>query len=262
MQVLKLPSANTAASAAADLVVDTLGRIAAPVLGLPTGRTAVALYQALVARHRAGQADFARAVTFNLDEFAGLPAEHPGSYHTFMREHLFQHVNLAPDRTHLLRGSARDWRAEMARYERRLADVGGLDLAIVGIGMNGHIAFNEPAPARIARTHRVRLAPSTRRANASGFGNRWQDVPTHALSMGIGTILSARRIILLATGAHKASIIGRALTGPVTTRVPASLVQVHPDVVVVLDRAAATRLSRQWLVALRPRPDAGTPPSD
>jgi glucosamine-6-phosphate deaminase len=261
MQVLKLPSANTAASAAADLVVDTLGRIAAPVLGLPTGRTAVPLYEALVARHRAGQADFARAVTFNLDEFAGLPADHPGSYHTFMREHLFQHVNLAPNRTHLLRGSVKDWRAEMARYERRLADLGGLDLAILGIGLNGHIAFNEPAPALIARTHRVRLAPSTRRANAaSGFNNRWQKVPTHALSMGIGTILSARRVILVATGAHKASIVARALTGPVTTRVPASLLQVHPDVVVVLDRAAATRLPRQS-PTLRSR-GRGTPAAD
>ncbi len=245
MQVLKLPSGTLAASAAADLVVETLGRIAAPVLGLPTGRTAVPLYQILVARHRAGQADFSRTVTFNLDEFAGLPAEHPGSDHAFMREHLFQHVNLAPERTHLLRGGARDWRAEIVRYERQLADLGGLDLAIVGIGMNGHVAFNEPAPALIARTHRVRLAPSTRRANASGFGNRWEAVPTHALSMGIGTILSARRIVLLATGPHKAPIIRRALTGPVTTRVPASLLQVHPDVVVVLDRAAATELPRR-----------------
>ncbi len=262
MQLLKLPSATAAATAAADLVAGTLGRLEAPVLGLPTGRTAVPLYAALVARHRAGQADFARATTFNLDEFAGLPAEHPGSYHTFMREHLFQHVNLAPDRTHLLRGSARDWRAEIARFERQLADAGGLDLAVVGIGMNGHIAFNEPAPALIARTHRVRLAPSTRRANAGGFRDRWQDVPTHALSMGIGTILGARRVVLLATGSHKAAIVYRSLTGPVTTRVPASLLQVHPDVVVVLDRPAAARLPRVARAAGRVRGAAGVASSN
>jgi glucosamine-6-phosphate deaminase len=251
MQVLKLPSANTAASAAADLVIDALTTHEAPVLGLPTGRTAVPLYAALVARHRAGRADFSRATTFNLDEFANLAPDHPGSYHAFMREHLFAHVNLAPDRTHLLRGDARDWRAEIARFERRLADRGGLDLAVVGIGMNGHVAFNEPAPALVARTHRVRLAASTRRANAGPFGKRWQDVPTHALSMGIATILSARRVVLLATGAHKAAIVARALTGAVTTRVPASLLQVHPDVVVVLDRAAAGRLPRH-APAIRP----------
>ena len=145
MQVLKLPSENTAASAAADLVAEALRTIAAPVLGLPTGRTAVPLYAALVARHRAGRADFSRASTFNLDEVAGLASDHPGSYHAFMHAHLFSQVNLAPGRTHLLRGEARDWRAEIARFERRLADLGGLDLAILGIGMNGHIAFNEPA---------------------------------------------------------------------------------------------------------------------
>jgi glucosamine-6-phosphate deaminase len=168
-----------------------------------------------------------------------------------MRAHLFAHVNLAPARTHLLRGDARDWRAEVARFERRLADAGGLDLAVLGIGMNGHVAFNEPAPALVARTHRVRLATASRRAHAGGFANRWQDVPTHALSMGIGTILSARRLVLLAMGPHKARIIGRALTGPVTTHVPASLLQVHPDVIAVLDRAAAARLPRRS-AAFRP----------
>ncbi len=253
MRVLKLPSTTAAASAASDLVAEALQASGAPVLGLPTGRTAVPLYRALVRRHRAGRADFSRAATFNLDEFAGLDADHPGSYGAFMREHLFQHVNLAPGRTHLLRGSAKDWRMEIARFERRLAEAGGLDLAVVGIGLNGHLAFNEPAPQLVARTHRVRLAASTRRANASGFGNRWQDVPTHALSMGIGTILSARRVVLLATGPHKAAIVQRALSGPVTTRVPASLLQVHPDVVVVLDRAAAALLSG------RGRPSASGP---
>jgi glucosamine-6-phosphate deaminase len=238
MQVLTFPSATAAASAAADLVAHVLSTLPAPVLALPTGGTPVPLYRALVARHREGRADFSRASAFSMDELLGLAPDHPGSYQAYLRLHLLQHVNVAAERTHLIRGNPKDWRAEILRIERTLTEAGGLDLAIVGIGMNGHIAFNEPGSALIARTHRVRLAIASRRAHAGPFG-RWQNVPTHALSMGIGTILTARRILLMATGAHKAGIVRRALAGPVTTRVPASLLQTHPHVDVVLDRAAA-----------------------
>jgi glucosamine-6-phosphate deaminase len=243
MHIRTFPSPNTAASAAASLVADALATLATTVLALPTGRTPVPLYRALVARHREGRADFSRATAFSMDELLGLAPDHPGSYQTYLRHHLLQHVNLAPERIHLIRGNANDWRSEVVRIERQLGEVGGLDLAVVGIGMNGHVAFNEPAPALVARTHLVRLASSSRRAHAGPFGHRWQNVPTHALSMGIGTILSARRVLLVATGAHKAGIVRRALTGPVTTRVPASLLQVHPHVHVVLDKAAAAKLS-------------------
>jgi glucosamine-6-phosphate deaminase len=171
-----------------------------------------------------------------------VPAADPRSYASFMRRHLFQHVNLAPERTHLLDGTRRDWQGEATRYESAIAEAGGLDLVILGLGRNGHIGFNEPAATLQARSHLVRLHPVTRRANAKLAGGRWQRVPERALSMGIATILQGRSVVLLATGAAKASIVRRALLGPVTTRVPASLLQLHPNVIVVLDRAAARSL--------------------
>lgn len=234
-----------AASAAASHLLRHLAQQPSLVLGLPTGHTPIPMYRALVRAHRAGRADFSRVTTFNLDEFAGQGPGDPGSYHTFMTAHLFSRVNLRPAHTHVLNGRASDWRREIARYERLIARAGGLDLVVLGIGRNGHLGFNEPADALDARTHRVALRPGTRKANAALFGNRWQDVPTHALSMGIGTILNARCAVLLATGATKARIIARALAGPVTTRVPASLLQTHPNVIVVLDRAAAAELNRR-----------------
>jgi len=242
MHVVTYASATRAANAAASLVVGHLSRNPDLVLGLPTGNTPVPMYRALVRAHLKGQADFSRATTFNLDEFAGLGRGDAGSYHSFMKAHLFDHVNLRATRAHVLDGRARDWRQEVARYERRIARAGGLDLVVLGIGGNGHLGFNEPAEALLAGTHRVLLRPETRRANAQLFGGRWTDVPSHALSMGIGTILRARRVVLLATGAAKARVVARALCGRVTTRVPASLLQAHPDVVVVLDRDAASAL--------------------
>jgi glucosamine-6-phosphate deaminase len=245
INIVVLPSARLASDALARFLAEALTATPDLVLGLPTGRTPVLLYRALVEQHRAGRADFSRATTFNLDEFAGLDRADSRGYRAFMRRHLFDHVNLPPERTHLPDGSARRWRIETASYEQRIAKAGGLDLVVVGIGGNGHVGFNEPAPALEARTHRARLTRASRVANAYLFGGRWQDVPTHALSMGMGTILGARGVVLLATGRHKAAIVARALTGPITTRVPASLLQVHPNALVVLDRAAATRLPRR-----------------
>ena len=234
-------SAEAASRGLADFLARTLRRTPASVLGLPTGRTPVPLYAELARLYRAGRVDFGRATTFNLDEFVGLGPRDPQSYYAFMRQHLFSHVNLAPERIEFLNGRARNWRQEAARYERRLAASGGLDLVILGIGQNGHVGFNEPAPALEPQTHLVRLRPATRRANTWLFDHA-RDVPRHALSMGIGTILRARGIVLLATGRSKAAIVRRALEGPITTRVPASLLQLHPNVVVVLDRDAAAKL--------------------
>jgi len=255
MPIRIFPSTGAAAVAAADLVADQLSAQPESVLALPTGHTPVPLYRALVRRHREGRADFSRASAFSMDELIGIGPDHPASYQAFLREHLFRHVNIAAARTHLLTGDARDWRAEAARIERRLAELGGLDLAILGIGMNGHVAFNEPASALTARTHRARLALASRRAHAGPFGT-WRRVPAHALTMGIGTLLSARRVLLIATGAPKASIVRRALAGPVTTALPASLLQLHPRVDVVLDRAAAAGLRGSRSAA----PGSGRPP--
>lgn len=245
MRIAIHTSALRAAQAAAALIIDELARTPTLVLGLPTGITPIPMYRALVRAHSQGRADFSRATTFNLDEFCGLGSGDPGSYHAFMDGMLFDHVNLPAGRAHVLDGRATDWRTEVARYERRIARAGGLDLVVLGIGGNGHLGFNEPAGTLEARTHRVALKPGTRRANAHLFGGRWKAVPSHALSMGIGTILNARRVVLLATGSGKATIVARALTGPVTTRLPASLLQTHPDVVVVLDRDAARALPRE-----------------
>lgn len=243
MHVSVHATASRAAAAAAHTILQDLDANPSLVLGLPTGLTPVPMYRSLVRAFKTGKADFGLATTFNLDEFAGLGRGDQGSYRTFMEEHLFRHVNLQPDRTHVLDGRAPNWRHEVQSFEERLSRVGGLDLVVLGVGGNGHLGFNEPADALTARSHRVALRPQSRKANAALFGGRWQDVPTHALSMGIATILNARRAILLATGAGKARIVARALTGPVTTRVPASLLQTHPNVSVVLDREAASVLA-------------------
>lgn len=212
-------------------------------LGLPTGRTPIPLYDALTSRFERGGVDFSRASTFNLDEFLGIPASDPRSYRAFMERHLFSRVNLSRRRIHFLDGTAADPDAECARYEQRIVRAGGLDLLILGLGTNGHIGFNEPGPTLKAVTHRTRLTASTRRSNAELFGNRPADVPREALSMGVGTILRARRIILLATGASKAHAVRRLVFGPVTTQLPASLLQLHRSAEVWVDRAAGAELS-------------------
>lgn len=209
------------------------------VLGLPTGRTPLAFYEELVALHAAGDADFSSATTFNLDEFLGLAPSHPGSYRSYMDRHLFSKVNISPDRIHFLDGSAPDPEAECGRYEEAILDAGGIDLQILGIGTNGHIGFNEPARELDACTHRVRLKPETRRSNAALFGGDESAVPAEALSMGMGTILRARALVLLATGSAKSTCVDRAIRGPVTTDLPASFLQLHGDVDVMVDDASA-----------------------
>ena len=242
MRIVIHRTARGAADAIATFLAECLAEDPHLVLGLPTGRTPVPMYRALVKLHERGRADFSRATTFNLDEFVGLPPTARGSYREFMTRHLFREVNLDPTRTHVPLGDAPDPSREAARYEAEIAACGGLDIAVLGIGVNGHIGFNEPAASLAARTSVVRLKDSSRRSNASQFGGRTANVPARAISMGIGTILSARHIILMATGAAKAEIVAKALNGPITTRVPASLLQGHPRVVFVLDRPAARRL--------------------
>jgi glucosamine-6-phosphate deaminase len=230
------------ARAAAERVADTLARNPRTVLGLPTGRTPVRLYRELVSLHGAGRVDFSHASTFNLDEFLGVDASHAGSYRAFMQEHLFAHVNLPPERIHFLDGAASDPQAECRRYDEEIAAVGGIDLQILGIGTNGHIGFNEPARELAARTHRVTLKGETRRSNAALFGGDPERVPAEALSMGMGTIMQARTILLLAMGKSKARCVGRMLDGTLATKLPASFLQLHADVDILLDEAAASGL--------------------
>lgn len=244
MKIEVFDAPDQVAAAVAERVAAALAGRPPLVLGLPTGRTPLATYAELRRLHAAGRADFSRATTFNLDEFAGVAPSHPGSFRAFMEKHLFGSVNLAPARIHFLNGAADDLDAECDRYETAIAAAGGLDLQILGIGGNGHIGFNEPGDELAARTHRVRLAESTRRDNAALFGGDAAQVPREALSMGMGTILKAAEILLLATGERKAQCVERMVRGPVTTRLPASFLQLHGRVELYLDRAAASLIRR------------------
>jgi glucosamine-6-phosphate deaminase len=212
------------------------------VLGLPTGRTPIPLYRELVGLYQQHRVDFSRATTFNLDEFRSLNGGDPRSYRACMARHLFDHLNLGRRRIHFLNGTARDVAAECERYERAIHRAGGIDLQILGLGTNGHIGFNEPARGLAARTHCARLTRATRLANAALFGGRLAAVPREALSMGMATILQARRIVLVATGATKARCVERMIRGAVTPRLPASFLQLHANADIWLDRAAASRL--------------------
>ncbi len=242
MRITVFKNEREASLALARRVGSELASTPAIVLGLPTGRTPIHMYRELVKMHGRAGADFSRATTFNLDEFLGVAPSHPGSYRSYMETHLFSHVNLAPQRIHFLNGATTDPDGECDRYEAEIEAAGGIDLQILGLGTNGHIGFNEPARALEPRTHRVVLKPSTRRSNAPLFGDDPEAVPREALSMGMATIMRARALVLLATGKSKASCIAKIVGGPITTRLPASCLQLHPKVELMLDEAAASRI--------------------
>ena len=240
MKITVLDSSDQVAASLADRVAAMLQAKPDAVLGLASGRTPVDGYADLRRRHAAGETDWSRASTFNLDEFAGIDGQHPGSFRQFMERHLFEGVNLRVERIHFLNGVAPDLDTECDRYEAAIAASGGIDLQLLGIGSNGHIGFNEPGDDLPLRTHRVRLMETTRRDNAMLFGHDPSRVPEEALSMGIGTILSARQIVLVATGRKKAACIRDAASGRLSTRVPASMLQLHAEVELLLDRQAAS----------------------
>lgn len=242
MQIVVHASAAAAARALADTLADAIDHQPTLVLGLPTGRTPIALYRAMAEQHRAGRVDFSKVTAFNVDEFTGLHSDHPASYAAYMQRHLFQHVNIAPDRICRPDGTARDPAGEARRYETEIDAAGGMDIVVLGIGENGHIAFNEPGTSLESTTHVARLQAVTRRANAELFGGKTEKVPRHGITMGVGTLLRARHVVLVATGSGKARIVQRALEGPITTLVPASLLQLHPHALAMLDRAAAAKL--------------------
>ncbi|MCR4391454.1 MAG: glucosamine-6-phosphate deaminase [Candidatus Acetothermia bacterium] len=212
------------------------------VLGLPTGDTPEGMYRVLVQLHRNGFLDFSKATAFNLDEYLGIPPDHPQSFSAYMRRHLWNHVNLAKDKVHIPASLPEDPKAECLRYEELIRKSGGIDLAVLGIGENGHIAFNEPGTPWERLTHVATLSLETRRREARAFGGLEQ-VPQRAITMGIKTIMRARAILLLASGASKAEALARALAGPVTPEVPASVLQLHSALTVVADRAAARGLA-------------------
>lgn len=211
------------------------------VLGLATGSSPVGTYQELIARYEAGLLDFSRIRTVNLDEYVGLEPTHDQSYAYFMRTNLFDHVNVDPANTNIPSGVNPDAEAECARYEAVIAGLGGVDLQLLGLGNNGHIGFNEPSDSFPVCTHRVDLTESTIQANKRFFASI-DDVPRHAYTMGVRAIMQARRVLMVVSGAGKADIVKEAFFGPVTPRVPASILQLHPNFTLVADEAALSGL--------------------
>jgi glucosamine-6-phosphate deaminase len=226
--------------AAAQIIADQIRSKPDSVLGLATGSTPEGMYAELVKMYREGKVDFSKATSFNLDEYVGMDPSDPRSYHRFMRVNLFDHVNFAPGKTHVPSGIGDNLDEQAMEYERMIAAAGGIDLQVLGIGMNGHIGFNEPGSPFDSRTRVVDLSEQTVSVNREK--TEAESLPTQAVSMGMGTILQSRRIMLLANGAGKAEIVSRAFKGPITTDVPASVLQRHPDVIVILDAPAARLL--------------------
>lgn len=215
------------------------------VLGLATGNTPLGLYNELIDLYRAGTLDFSRASSFNLDEYLGLPHSHPQSYHTFMHQNFFSNVNLAPQNIHIPDGTvSRDYEAYCASYEASIKAAGGIDLQILGIGRNGHIGFNEPTSSLASRTRLKALSRETVEDNRHLFANK-SEMPKCAITMGIGTILDSRRILLLASGRSKAAAVAKAIEGPITSSVSASALQMHPDVTFIIDEEAAYSLTQR-----------------
>ena len=211
------------------------------VLGLATGRTMERLYALLVRLHREESLDFSLATTFNLDEYIGLDSNDPNSYRFYMNQHLFSKINIDLRNTHLPNGMSSDMKAECRHYEECIREYGGIDLQILGIGRSGHIGFNEPLSALQSRTRVKALTPTTVSINSKLFENP-EDMPKRAITMGVGTILECKQLILLVTGKSKADILARAIEGPITSMVTASSLQLHPQCVVIADEQAASQL--------------------
>ena len=242
MEVIIQPTAEKAALLVARLVARRLRTKPSLVLGLATGRTMEQVYGHLAEMHRSEKLDFSLCRSFNLDEYVGLAPENPHSYRYYMDQHLFSRVNIDRRNTHLPNGVAPDLAAECRHYEDLIHDCGGIDLQLLGIGADGHIGFNEPLSALRSRTREKALTPATLKQNAPLFGGGKNALPRRALTMGIGTILEASHILTLVTGAEKASILAKAVEGPMTSLVSASALQLHPDCKVIVDEAAAKRL--------------------
>lgn len=241
MEVLVCKTREKAVALTARIIEKRLRAKPASVLGMATGRTMEEVYTNLV---QSG-VSFAQTTTFNLDEYVGLLAEDPNSYASYMRHHLFDHVDIDLTKTHLPDGMAEDLRAAAQAYEAEITKAGGIDLQLLGIGETGHIGFNEPFSALRSRTRDKVLTPATRQQNAECFGGDINKVPVRAVTMGVETILEARELLLLACGSAKANMIAKAIEGPLCAAITASALQIHQNCVVVLDEQAAAELMQR-----------------
>lgn len=246
MEVVVKETYEEMSKLAAQIIADFVRKKPRCVLGLATGSTPVGTYKELIRMHKEEGLDFSQVVTFNLDEYVGLPPTHPESYRYFMDENLFNHINIRKENTFVPDGMAKDLPAFCKWYEEKIKEMGGIDIQLLGIGANGHIAFNEPGSSLGSRTRVKTLTEQTRKDNARFFDNNIDLVPKYAITMGIGTILEARKIILLANKENKADAVAKAVEGPITAQCPASALQLHPNVIIIVDKAAASKLKGNY----------------
>ncbi len=245
MEVIIKDSYEDVSKLSAEIIADIIRRKPRAIIGLATGSTPLGTYKELIRLHKEEGLDFSRTVTFNLDEYVGLTHDHPQSYHFFMWENLFKHINVNSKNVHIPDGTAKDIPGFCRWYEEQIVKSGGLDVQLLGIGSNGHIAFNEPGSSLGSRTRVKTLDEKTRQDNARFFRNL-NEVPKYAITMGIGTIMDARQLVLVANGAGKAEAIQKTVEGPITAMVPATIVQLHPKATITIDKAASTKLTREY----------------
>jgi glucosamine-6-phosphate deaminase len=242
MEVIVRPTTQDAVELTAKVIADAIKAKPDMTLGLATGRTMEALYAKLAEMHKNDDLDFSKTKSFNLDEYAGMAPEDVNSYRYYMNKHLFNNINIDIANTHLPVGNAPDLEVECQKYEDDIVACGGIDLQLLGIGRSGHIGFNEPLSPFRSRTRAVGLTPTTYEQNSPLFDNP-EDMPKRALTMGVETVLDSSRIVMLVTGEEKADIIAKAIEGPMTSMISASAIQLHPNCTVIIDEAAATKLT-------------------
>jgi len=256
MQVIIKDNYDEMSKEAAQIIRDAIYHKPNLVLGLATGSTPVGTYQELVKMHKEGKLDFSKVVTFNLDEYVGLPTTHKQSYHYFMHDNLFNHININPMNVHVPSGVVTDFASYCKWYEDEIDKVGGIDLQVLGIGSDGHIGFNEPGTSLASRTSIVTLTEETIDDNARFFEKK-EDVPRFAITMGVGTIMEAKCCLLVANGAKKADPVAALVEGPITSQVTASALQMHPNAIVIVDKPAASKLNRtdyyMWAYKNKPK---------
>lgn len=244
MRIIVANSYNEMSKRAADIVASQIILKPESVVGLATGGTPIGFYRELIEIYREGKFSFRNITTFNLDEYCGLDKDNEQSYHFYMMHNLFNHVDIKLENVNIPNGTAENIELECEAYEKKIQNAGGIDIQVLGIGTNGHIGFNEPDIKFEARTHLVKLGKETIEAN-SRFFNSVKEVPKSAISMGVKTIMHAGKIVLLASGSEKAKVVEKMINGPITPDLPASILQLHPDVTLILDKCAAMELKEE-----------------
>lgn len=245
MKVIKLDTYEDACLWGAQHIADAINNHKENrpfVLGLPTGSTPIGVYEKLVKMNREGKVSFKNVVTFNMDEYVGLPESHPESYHSFMKRHLFDYIDIKKENINILNGNAKDLVAECESYEKKIASYGNVDLFFGGFGVDGHIAFNEPGSSLTSRTREQALEEGTRQVNSRFFDNDVNQVPKTALTVGIGTICDAKQVMIIANGSNKADAVYHCVNGKVSTEWTCTALQNHPDAIIIVDKEAAAKL--------------------